>query len=266
MTLGCMVWELPGMAFLDHVRWLAEQGFDAVDFHVNPELAPDKAIDLDTVDDDFLRELQATLEPFFEVGIHAAFGITLVSPDEAERNASLQYLERTIQFAHTIGARTVTAHKGASPRPQSREELRAIFADSLAHIQPVAQQHDVVVALEIEEDYDLVGAVGSPHLGVCVDTGHVCFHDGAGYREFGSIPGLLRHLGEHLVHIHIHDWDGESDHLPIGDGGHPWGEIVEALRDIDYQGAAILEVNPARNGIEGILRSKAALDPLVAGA
>jgi len=263
MTLGCMVWELPGMDVLDHIDWIARQGFGALDLHVSGSL-PGIAVDPDTVDDAFITKLCGRLEPFSPVGVHAAFGLDFATTEQTVRGDSLAYLQRTLELAQAIGAQTVTIHKGSANAPGRRFAQRAAFTDSLTRIAAMAQAYGVTVCAEIEDDYDIVLALDSAWVRICTDLGHICFNGNAGFAAYGSIAGLIRYLGVYLGHVHVHDWDGQQDHLPVGEGRHPWGEIISALKQIHYRGALMLEINPARHGAEGILSSKLAMDALMA--
>ena len=50
-------------------------------------------------------------------------------------------------------------------------------------------------------------------------------------------------LGERLMHVHLHDNQGERDeHLGLGQGTVPWEAALRALAVAGYQGAVILEI------------------------
>jgi len=55
--------------------------------------------------------------------------------------------------------------------------------------------------------------------------------------EEDSIGGAIRQAGSLLGHFHT----GECNRRCPGKGRTPWREIAEALKDIHYQGAAVME-------------------------
>ena len=76
-------------------------------------------------------------------------------------------------------------------------------------------------------------------------------------RESGGIGNLIRHIGAALFHLHLHDVEGEVDHLEAGTGVVEFGEVAAALKNIGYPHNATLELNPDRVTPEGIRRSAA---------
>ncbi|MBM3957720.1 MAG: sugar phosphate isomerase/epimerase, partial [Gemmatimonadetes bacterium] len=103
----------------------------------------------------------------------------------------------------------------------------------------------------------------TPRIGLTLDVGHLSFEEGAGYREFGSIGGLIRYVGRRLVHVHAHDYDGVRDHLPVGAGRLDWDDIAEGLRSIGYEGVVCLELDPDRATPEQLLQSRDRLRELL---
>ena len=63
----------------------------------------------------------------------------------------------------------------------------------------------------------------------CIDTGHA--------NMVGlNVPDMIRQVGSHLKATHINDNYGIKDeHFSPFNGTIPWKEVVQALRDIDYQ-------------------------------
>ena len=99
--------------------------------------------------------------------------------------------------------------------------------------------------LEATEGFDTVLRGGFRNVGITVDVGHLSFQSGAAYRPWGSLGGLIRHLGDAVVHVHVHDYDGERDHIRIGAGSIDFLDTLAALKAIGYDGALCLELAPS---------------------
>ena len=81
-----------------------------------------------------------------------------------------------------------------------------------------------------EEALRFVEAVDSPYVKVMLDTFHMNI-------EEDNIASAIRLAGDQLCHLHL----GEQNRKVPGKGSLPWNEIGQALRDIGYQGAAVME-------------------------
>jgi sugar phosphate isomerase/epimerase len=59
---------------------------------------------------------------------------------------------------------------------------------------------------------------------------------------------MLADMGEKMVHLHMADGTGQNrdEHLVPGRGEQPCAEILRTLRDLDYAGNVIVEVNTRR--------------------
>ena len=105
-----------------------------------------------------------------------------------------------------------------------------------------AEECDVVLGMEVlnryegymlntcEQAKEFIDAVGSTHVKIMLDTFHMNI-------EEDNIPAALRRAGKDLGHLHL----GEQNRQVPGKGSLPWVEIGQALRDIDYQGVAVME-------------------------
>ena len=58
------------------------------------------------------------------------------------------------------------------------------------------------------------------------------------------------------MHLHVHDVNGNTDHIEIGTGCIDFDEMTDGLKDIGYLGGMCLEMNPNQVSPEGIRRSK----------
>ena len=81
-----------------------------------------------------------------------------------------------------------------------------------------------------EECKRYIDAVGSPNVKIMLDTFHMNI-------EEDNMAAAIRYAGKDLCHFHL----GEQNRRVPGKGTLPWAEIGQALRDINYQGVAIME-------------------------
>jgi len=93
----------------------------------------------------------------------------------------------------------------------------------------------------VEEILGLIEQIGSPALGVCLDTSHANIQ---GLNQ----PEAIRACGEKLIALHISDNDGSGDqHRTPGTGSVDFPSIVAALREVGYASNLNLEI-PGENG------------------
>ena len=91
-----------------------------------------------------------------------------------------------------------------------------------------------------DEALAYVEEVGSSNVGVMLDTFHMNI-------EEDNIAAAIRKAGDRLYHFHI----GEGNRKVPGKGMLPWNEIGQALRDINYQHAAVMEPFVMQGGTVG---------------
>ena len=82
---------------------------------------------------------------------------------------------------------------------------------------------------------ETVKKISSPHIGICLDTGHS--------NVFGDDLGeAVRISATWLKVLHVHDNNGKSDqHLLPWLGSCNWDSFTRALAEIGYNGALSLE-------------------------
>ena len=266
MHVGPMVWEMGARSVLEQFAWAAAMGFEAVGFHTSPLLAPRRAIDPETMTPADWARLRAATEPFEEVDIHAPFDnydLSLCTPNERVREASVAVVELSLQMAGRLGAQTVTVHPTVTRSGIDDGERIRLLAESLLELDETAAALGVRIGLETTADFGLFGRMAFEATGVTVDIGHLSFHDGAAYRPWGTLGGLIRHLGPRIVHVHLHDYDGQRDHLPLGAGRIDFTEVIDALKAIGYHGSLCLELAPSPAIEDDYVRSRELLRALI---
>lgn len=167
------------------------------------------------------------------------------SEKPAVRRAGADRLKRMVELAAAIGA-TVLAGPLAAPvgklvgrGPTAEERGRAL--DALAAVAPLAAQAGVRLALEplnrfetyvvttVADALDVARSSGDS-VGVLLDTFHMNI-------EEKNAPDAIRLAGYRLFHFHA----SENDRGIAGTGHVPWVECFQALRDIGYKGAVVIE-------------------------
>ncbi len=177
----------------------------------------------------------------------------LASDDDAARASGVAYLRRCVDVANACGASIVggplygtpLVFAGRPPRPFTDAERETRIDRVIAGLREAAAyaaDHGVTLAVEplnrFETDFcntgrqalDLVRRVGSPALGVMLDTFHMMM-------EENDLPQALREAAPHLVHFQAN----ENHRGFLGTGHVDWPPICRALHEIGYQGAITLE-------------------------
>lgn len=169
-----------------------------------------------------------------------------ISPNQKVREESIDHLIRCVQASAAMGSRILGgplfAPIGYLPghRPTEREWLWAV--EAFRRLESVLDSSDVTLSIEpvnrsetfflrtAQEAKHLCERIGNPRIGATIDTFHANI-------EEKNIPAAIHSLGAHLRHVHA----SENDRGPLGRGHIHFGEIIQALRQISYDGYLIVE-------------------------
>ncbi len=248
--IGNMLWRIGDILDFDaQLDWTREAGFDGAGFHASAGV-PGRWRGIEPADCDDARRaaLREALSTFSFTEIHAPFGINL---DTDTLSAGVEAMAPVLTLAADLDVSVVTVHA----RFTDCEGASDAWTSAMSRLDEQAARANTIIALEIVDGFDAVGDWGLSHVGVNLDVGHMypAAHAGTLARH-GGIGGLIRHIGPTLVHLHMHDTDGETDHVEIGTGIVDFAEIAEALYAIDYPRDVTMEMNPDRCSPEGIVR------------
>ena len=250
--ISCMMWRIGDILDFDaQLDGIYRAGFEAVSFHASPG-NPGKwrGVDPAATDKKARRRLRDQLSAFSMCEIHAPFSYALGS--DGPPNV-VDLLRPVIEFAGDVGASILTVHGDPPAGPESSDYKP--WHDALERLNEMAEKNGVVIGLELMRGFEGLSAPRRFHIGVTLDVGHMYLDEGAGYLPYQTIGGLIRSLGDVLVHLHVHDYDGTYDHIEAGTGRVDFDEVLRSLSEMDYKGTLCLELNPDRVSPEGIRRS-----------
>jgi D-psicose/D-tagatose/L-ribulose 3-epimerase len=164
------------------------------------------------------------------------------------RQKALQYFESCLKLAEGLGASCLVGPLYA-PVAKARQETEALrraewerSAASLAQLAEMAGHCGVRLGLEplnrfetdmvntVEDALRMVKAVGSPHLGISLDTFHMNI-------EETDFRRAVQQAGARLVHVQVSD----SHRGVPGEGNSDWIGLREGLKAIGYDGKLAIE-------------------------
>ena len=172
----------------------------------------------------------------------------LSSPDPAKVELAVNYLTQCCQFARDWGSPLVAGPlyapvgKAHLPSAADRAAEWDRSARSLGRVAEIAAECGVRLALEPINRFEtdmvntaadairLVDAVGSPHVGVSLDSFHMNI-------EEVDFCAAIETAGDRLLHLQVSD-----SHRGIpGEGNSDWAGLREGLRRIGYDGRVSIE-------------------------
>ena len=235
------VWTSPFSTREFHlVPKVKEMGFDVI------EVALD---DPSIIDAKLLRKM--TKDNDLSVTVCGAFGPTrdISSDDPAIRKNGAAYIRDSIRFAEEVDSRLFSGPVYSAvgktrlvPEEQKKREW-AWCVQNLRELGKTAADAGVTIGVEplnrfesdminlVEQAVALTRDVDSPVYKIHIDTFH-------GNIEEKSVPDAIRKLGKGML-AHLHAC--ENDRGIPGSGHQDWKGIRDALREVEYDGAVVIE-------------------------
>jgi len=172
----------------------------------------------------------------------------MASEDASIRRAGIRYARKILDVIHYMDGKVfgginysawpATPSEGiVDKRPYLDRSIK-----SIKQVTKTAEDYGITYCLEVVNRFEqfllntaaegvaYVEAVGSPNLKLLLDAFHMNI-------EEDSIGHAIATAGDKLGHLHI----GETNRKTPGKGHMPWGEIAQALRQINYQGRIVME-------------------------
>lgn len=237
-------WEKEWSAdYKKYIDKIAELGFDILEISCgafkNRYTSDAQLIELK----EYAREKNIILT----AGYGPAASENIGSSDAAVQKAAMEFFKELlrklkIMDIKTLGGGLYSYWPVDYTKPVDKEGDLERSIHNMKELAKIAEEYDITLGMEVlnrfegyllntcEEAIAYVDAVGSDHVKIMLDTFHMSI-------EEDNIAAAIRLAGDKLGHLHL----GERNRLVPGKGTMPWAEIGQALRDINYQGAAVME-------------------------
>lgn len=179
----------------------------------------------------------------------------------------LDTVKRELELFQQLGIRNAVLHfnGGKELPPQERFDRRVACVREL---QACVRGSELYLCLEnlgsepethtAQRLLHILEAVGGENLGICLDTGHLHLVNGRGEAQQTQREFILA-AGKHLRALHITENNGKNDvhQMPYSARtGIDWPQVVEALREVGYNGLFNLEILGERNAPDPIKTAK----------
>jgi len=227
--------------FARNVQRIAQLGYDGVELAVR-----DPAL----LDADGVAHIvaEAGLEvPAIGTGqAYVEEGLSFTSPDPTIRAGAIARIRAQADFAAHFGAQVIIGLiRGRRVEGVSREQAMEWLVAALRECASYAVQKGVWLNFEplsrldsnlintVDEALSLLEEVGTPNLGLLLDTFHMNI-------EEPSIYASLVRAGGRIIHVHVSD----SNRWYPGGGHVDFAGIVATLAALNYEGHLSAEVLP----------------------
>lgn len=216
------------------IRWIKENDFDFIDLF----LEPDKG-ELGRVNVKKVKE-QLDYHGLGRIG-HTAWYLPIGSPMKELRACAVEIIRRYLDVFAEIGCNKVTIHSNWPPSLFSEDEGVKFQTESIQNILDFAQEMGVKILFEpLGTAHDNARNISR----IMALNDDLFFHADIGHLNvFGREPAeYLNRYKEKLMHVHMHDNDGNKDlHLPLGSGSIDWDHLINSLK-LFYDGTITLEI------------------------
>lgn len=175
---------------------------------------------------------------------HLWLGCRICAPDRAEVMTTLR---RWIDLFEAAGVKNAVLHCDGASFPEGTGEAEKVRKniEVLKELAAYLEGRDVTVCLEnltgftrtAGELLEIIRAVGSDKIGICLDTGHL-------HIAGGDPAAFIREAGSCLKALHIADNEGKTDQhmMPFGRGTVDFSGVIPALGEVGYTGPFNLEI------------------------
>jgi D-psicose/D-tagatose/L-ribulose 3-epimerase len=231
-------WSTEPLQFVNRAK---KCGFDILEVN-----AP-KVTRMTKTDRDVLKGAAADAGLALTYSIGMTADMDLVSDDVAIRKNGVAFLQEVAHAMKYMGGSVLAGINYSSwPRKLLPGEDKQILTErAVAGVREAikaAEDCGVIFCVEVVNRFEqfimntaaegvaFAERVGSPSCKILLDTFHMNI-------EEDSLRDSIVETGDWLGHFHL----GETNRRPPGRGRMPWPEIFAALREINYQGAVVME-------------------------
>ena len=204
-----------------------------------------------------IAEYAASKDIILTAGYGPQASENISSPDPEVQKNALAFFKETLRKLnvmniHLLGGGLYSYWPVDYTKPFDKAAELDISIHNMKELAKYAEEYDVTLGMEVlnrfegyllnscDEGLAYVDAVGSDRVQLMLDTFHMSI-------EEDNIAAAIRKAGKKLCHLHL----GERNRKVPGKGTMPWDEIGQALRDIDYQHAAVMEPFVIKGGTVG---------------
>lgn len=181
------------------------------------------------------------------IGIEVSQGHLWLTCRLCTTPGAVEILRNWLILYDAIGIKNAVLHCDslAGEGKYANEEIYARNLDKLTELQETLKELNIRVCLEnltgccrsADDINRLIDRLDEKYFGICLDTGHLNMCEQS-QRDF------IIKAGKRLHALHIADNEGKTDQhmMPFGRGNVDFGEVVNALRQVEYNGLFNLEI------------------------
>lgn len=244
--------------FHKNMQTLQEFGFSGVELNM---AHPDK-IDLADVQK-FLQQFELEMTMFASGLTAKTHNLSLSSADPEIRECSVAKCREIIDFVAGSGAGIIIGFlKGGAV--EDKQQAKACFSESLQQLHPyiaekrapvlveATNRYESAVSNSIEDAVELIKDFDNPYLRILPDTFHMNIEEADGF-------GSLAKYADYYDSLHISD---NNRYFP-GFGAIKFEEVIQFLKEHNYQGKLAIEGNINLSFVEDVKTSMKYLMPLL---
>lgn len=171
-----------------------------------------------------------------------------IERDEEKRKIRLQHTIDCIHLASKLGARSISTEPGGPLDGMDENEALEIFAEGINTVAKYAEKEGVYLLIEPEPDLLIETSSQMKRFFPMVNSKWVRLNCDLGHHYcVGEDPKeVVSDMKEWIDHYHLEDIakDRKHEHLMLGHGAMDIPGILEAIRDISYNGFVTIELYP----------------------
>jgi sugar phosphate isomerase/epimerase len=219
----------------------AELGFDAV------EIFPPQAWGFDVqLLNSSLKEHKLSVAAMGTGAGWVKHKLLLTSPNPAIREEAQNFVAAMIDCAAEHNAPAIIGSMQGKVEPGGdRDRVMALFREAVDELAPLAEKKNQVLLIEplnryetnllntVQQGLEFLSSLKSQNVRLLLDAFHMNI-------EEQNIPQVIRLAGPAVGHFHFAD----SNRRAVGFGHTEFRDIIQALRDINYQGYLSAEILP----------------------
>jgi sugar phosphate isomerase/epimerase len=205
-----------------NVALCSRLGFDFIELNMNmpysfPENLPPEKI----------REAAAKYG--IEFTMHAHDEVDLASFHESVREGHIKRCAQALEWCAESGAKLFNLHINPGVYftlpdrrvwifDQYRDRFKETLVESMAYLIDLGKSNGVTVCAENSSNFQLPFITEALEDLVKLDGFHITWDTGHDAKvAYAERPVLMRHK-DHIAHMHLHDYDGKSDHQVLMSG------------------------------------------------